>query len=182
MITKKSIAGAGSKNPAANRLSSKKVTKKSADQPRGIKRFWFYLPLPAFFNLLMFMVTVVALPRDNSLLAAASASNTEVFRDLSILLAIVWILGTVVSVLISPIIHDIYGRVGIRKIVTNFKRLFIIAAMLTLWAFLISMLYSGLLSIVTLSEYRAFLAAYVYGFGIGYSYTLAGFIFYLTKK
>lgn len=154
---------------------SKKTKRKSKKQePAKIKK-WFYLPMPIFYNMMMLVLLVFTLPQHTTNM------DSEIFKSLGSSIALIWILGTISSILISPIAYEFFRNNGIKMILQNNKSLVLIGIFLFASVAIPSLMTTGIQDLIFDIAQREMIAPLLYSYNVGLIYTVSTFVLYFSK-
>ena len=146
------------------------------------KRIWYYFPIPLFFNISMLTLFITKMYNNSGVekLLNSGSNVTDIFLPLGVLVSIFWALGTVLSIIVSPIIYKINQSFSFKKDL-NFGKIFMISIVLFTWLVVSVLLSSGVQNIIV-EEYRPLVSPFMYGFVFSYTYTVSLFWLWLSKR
>ena len=151
---------------------------------KNIVKIWYYFPMPLMFTIMMIVIGFFTLSSKQSLSSLDTISDPNVFYILTVLLLLVWLIGTILSIINSPFIYQkIYKTDLIKKMTNNLKNIFIFMIVITGIVFFITLFISGIQLLITITEYNYILPSFIYSIMIGYTYILAMiYMLFAAKK
>lgn len=148
------------------------------------KKIWFYFPLPISFNIVMVMITAFSLPSQNSILSFGNYidNDPKTFLNMVTLLILLWVLGTVVSIKISPIFYRVNKEMQFMNISNlTFKKLVYASASLLIFLLISSLFVTGFIPVVA-DNFKDIVPVFMYSIFFSYTFIGVALAFYYKFK